>query len=201
MSPGALTNGASCSGNDVNDLVSELQRRKGISDQMLTIHSVLRDRYVRKAKLFDLIVFAVATLLVATTFLDPAIVRYLAFDPERVRLVTGVLSIGLFFLSVAALLLEWKERATKHQQACRTLADVKAKSRELLSGAPERVQEEGAEFLRGSAFAMSELHPIPDREFNSLKVRHKRKVQLSRMADQFPSAPLWVLRLRSILFT
>lgn len=190
--------GGACSETDrVSNIESEIQRRARITDMMLTAHSVLRDRNSRRALAFDLTTFGLSTLLVAAAFLDPAVLRGLQVDPENNRLLLGGLSIALFFLSLAGLLVDWKQRATRHQQAVRTLADVKAKCSDLLSGPSDRLEAEGPEFLRGAAFALSEIQPIPDATFVSLKAQHRRKVQISRMLDTHPWALIGVLRLRA----
>lgn len=176
-----------------NELKAELQRRERVSDTMLTAHSVLRDRFVHQATALDVVLIALSAILCGMTFLDPALVKYFHLDPEAIRLVLGACAILVFILSIVGFRVDWKERSARHQNACSTLADIKAKSRELI-----RVQQdhqiESAEFLRASGFAMSVLPPIPEVEFVKLKAKHKQKLEISRLLDEYPSVPIWVLR-------
>lgn len=181
----------------VSKVEAELRRRARIADMMLTAHSILRDRYGRRARGLDLLSFTVATVLVAATFVDPAVVALFRMNPDRVRVVVGFLSIALFLLTGSSLILDWKQKATRHQHAVRTLADVKAKSWDLLNGPPDRLEGEAPEFLRGAAFALSEIESIPEAEFVSLKARHKQKVELSRVLDEHPAMVILLYRLKT----
>ena len=177
-----------------DSLEEELRRRKRISDMMLTAHSVLRDRFWMRAAAFDIILLALSAILCGTVFLDPALVRHFHLEPEATRAILGACSILVFILSIIGLRVDWKERSARHQQACRALADIKAKSRELMGAPEERQAKETPEFLRVSGFLMSELTPIPDVEFVELKAKHRQKVEISRLLDTYPSAPVWLLR-------
>jgi hypothetical protein len=172
----------------------ELTRRARVSDLMLTAHSVLRERYAWRSLAFDVGLFAVATVLAATTFLDPAILRLVGLDPETWRITIGLLSVAVFFFSIVGLRVDWKERSAQHQQAVKSLADIKAKARELLVAPADRSDAEVSEFLRASGFVTSELIPIPDAQFAALKARHHQKVELSRLVDSYPFAPQLILR-------
>jgi hypothetical protein len=174
----------------------ELRRRQRVADMMLTMHAILRDRYKWRATLLDIGVFAASTFLCATTFLDPSLVRGVGLSIDAVRVITGICSVVLFFLSILALIVDWKQKASQHQHACRSLSDVKAKTRELLAAPQNDSSRSTEEFLRASAFIMSELPPVPDAQFAALKAKHKKKLALSDLLDSHPTAPLWILRMR-----
>jgi hypothetical protein len=161
---------------------------------MLTAHSILRDRFARRASVFDIVLLALSAILCGTTFLDPALVKYFHLDPEAIRSVLGACAILVFILSIVGLRVDWKERSARHQHACSTLADIKARSRELIRAQGDHQVRESFEFLRASGFAMSELPSIPEVEFVKLKAKHKQKVEISRLLDEHPSAPIWLLR-------
>jgi hypothetical protein len=177
-----------------NELEAELQRRERVSDMMLTAHSILRDRFARLASAFDIVLFALSAILCGTTFLDPALVGYFHLAPEAIRFVLGGCAILVFILSIVGLRVDWKQRSARHQRACSTLADIKAKSRELIRAQGDHQARGSSEFLRASGFAMSELPSIPEMEFVKLKAKHKQKVEISRLLDEYPSAPIWLLR-------
>jgi hypothetical protein len=177
-------------------LTTELERRERISDMMLTMHAVLRDRYSRLATSFDIALVSAGTALCATTFLDPRILLLVGVSPDEARLVLGALSVIVFLLSLVGLRVDWKERSARHRDACKSLSDLKMKCRELSLARPEIRRSEGPEFLRAAAFVTSELQPIPDSQFPSLKARHKLKLELSRLLDCHPGVPVWILRCR-----
>lgn len=177
-----------------NDLEAELRRRERVSDMMLTAHSILRDRFTRRATAFDIILLAFSGILCGTTFLDPVHFGYFNLDPATTRMIRGVCAILVFILSIIGLRIDWKQRSGRHQHASRALADIKVKSRELIGAQKDRQETETPEFLRASGFVMSELTPIPDADFVKLKAKHKQKVEISRLLDEHPSAPVWLLR-------
>ena len=178
----------------MSDIYDELRRKARVADMMLSMHAILRDRYARRATSLDMTIFAAATLLSATTFLDPAVIIDRGWKPETVRLIMGLCSLTLFFLSILVLIVDWKQKATRHQYACRNLSDIKAKARELLAKSQHLDVNSVEDFLRTSAFVMSELPPIPDTQFGPLKAKHKRKLAMSEMLDAHPTAPLWLLK-------
>jgi hypothetical protein len=176
------------------EIDAELRNKRNTADMMLTVHSILRDKYSGRALWFDVLLFAVATTLCATTFLDPQIASFFGLGEIAARVVIGVCSIIVFLMSIIALRVDWKEQSARHAHACRALAEIKAHSRDLLSALETRREEEAPEFLRTSALVMTELEPIPDAQFNALRAQHHRKVALSKLHSRYPSAPTWVLR-------
>jgi hypothetical protein len=47
--------------------------------------------------------------------------------------------------------------------------------------------------------ALASLRPIPDEQFTILKARHMRKVELSKLLDHYPAAPLMLLRMKLLV--
>jgi hypothetical protein len=187
--------GDACSVTDSAQLREELSRRARIADQMLSAHALLGDRYARRARFVDLITLGVSTVLCALTFVDPQILAAAGVSEPSARIIIGICATLVFFLSIAQLRLDWKDRGGRHEQACATLADLKVKARDLLASTDEELIEKGTSFLRAYASSMGTLIPIPDNQFVALKAHHRMKVEMSRRLDRHPTAPVWAIRL------
>jgi len=109
----------------------------------------------------------------------------------------GFSSAALFFLALVKLRVDWKARAIEHQRACEKLARLKADYRLIATatatGTPI-VPSETTRVLQAADRVLEELRPIPDSAFASLKARHNRKVEVSRILDRYPAAPVLLLR-------
>jgi len=172
----------------------ELDRRRKVVDVMLSAHARLRDRYHRRALAADLAMFGGSTILCATVFVDPQLIASTSLGLTGARVLLGVISVLIFFLSIIGLLFEWKEAAGRHGRAAVVLGDLKAKGRLLAAGAQSGSETE--EFVRSYDSLMTTFPPIPDDQFVKLKAYHRRKVELSQAIDRNPNAPVFVLRLR-----
>ena len=166
---------------------------------MLSAHSILRDRMRRRAVALDLALFAVAIALCATALLDPAVLDSLHIHRERARIALGVLALAAFFLSLAQWRVDWKDMASRHAAACNALAALKAECRQWKvryeAGERSSPGEIDAWFANMDG-RLGELQPIPDCLFASLKASHKRKIEVSRLLDRYPTAPLMLVRLK-----
>lgn len=176
--------------------LQDVQRYERVSDMMLTMHSLLRDRFSFRARLFDISLLVVAVILCSLTFLDPALIDFFKIDPMVTRVVIGICAIGVFLLSVVSLRVEWKERAARHQQACKILAEIKTQARNLANSGELSDTTEVHEFLRTASERMRVLPEVPDSEFLRLKARHLQKMEISRYLSSYPGVPIWLLRLR-----
>ncbi|SRR6266498_3840304 len=178
-------------------LETELARRRRVADMMLTAHSVLRDRYAVRAAALDVAVLALSVLLCLTTFLDPAVLRVVHVSDSTAHITLGISSAAVFFLALVQLRVDWKACAVEHQRACEKLARLKGDYRRIATGfatgAPTGPSDT-ARVLEAADRILEELRPIPDSEFASLKARHNRKVEVSRILDRYPGAPVLLLR-------
>jgi hypothetical protein len=111
-----------------------------------------------------------------------------------VRLALGIASVAAFFATVADLRLDWKGRAEKHREAASRLSKLLAEFDALRR--PDGTWPSGKEQkLQGLYWdVMTNIAPIPDGKFNSLKAAHLRKVEISRLLDQHPGCPIVALR-------
>src|SRR5205809_2804587 len=181
----------------MSQLETELARRRRVVDMMLTAHSILRDRYAVRATALDVAVLGLSVLLCLTTFLDPAVLRVAHVSETTAHITLGVSSAAVFFLALVQLRVDWKARAVEHQRACEKLARLKGDYRRLATNSAtggSAGPSETARVLEAADRVLEELRPIPDSEVATLKARHNRKVEVSRILDRYPGAPVVLLR-------
>src|SRR5437870_168863 len=181
----------------MSQLDADLARRRRVVDMMLTAHSILRDRYSVRATALDVAVLGLSVVLCLTTFLDPAVLRVAHIGEDAAHITLGISSAAVFFLALVQLRVDWKARVIEHQRACEKLARLKGEYRRLAT-APAVSTPAGpsdtTRVLEAADRVLEELRPIPDSEFASLKARHNRKVEVSRILDRYPGAPVLLLR-------
>jgi len=174
----------------------DLKRQAGVVDMMLTMHSILASRYKTKAQTLEISLIAISILLVASTFLDPQVLSFFSTSPEKARIFIGTCSILVLFLSVVTLIVDWKGRAIQHREAFNTLIPLKSEWRDILSNYDNHDERTRADFGKRSALILGTLIPIPDAQFNRLKARHLRKVELSKLISANAGSSVILLRFR-----
>jgi hypothetical protein len=171
----------------------ENNRQYEVVDQLLSIHSSLRDRYQRRALLLKLGLLTASILLCAFVFADEAIVRLLGVTSEMGRFLVGFASIGVFILSMMELLANWTAAGQRHADAVVALTELKSKYRAVYAQrektTPGRLDRLGREYGRVTRV----VPPVPERLFNRLKSKHRFKRSLSRCISAHPDAPWWIL--------
>jgi len=179
---------------------AELKHHFRIIDMMLTMHSILRDRYQRRAFTADLLVLSSSIILCVVQFLDTDILKTLHIDPKTAQIAGGVSSIFILLVSLVSVMVNWSKKAEKHSHAVGELSRLKAQCREIIkSDTAEDNDKRSREKNKECACVLQNVEPIPDRKFNKLKALHKRKVELSKMVDAHPGCPLFLLRLKLTL--
>jgi hypothetical protein len=173
--------------------VQELKRMRRVADTMLSAHSRLRDRYRRRALALTLLIIALSILAASLAFAAGDSTVALVYIHARLSRWVAVLSLLIFFVGMADLVLDWRVRALEHDQAATRLGELKQRLRgpqvqdgQVLGGEGIEVDYERT---------MSLITPIPDAQFAPLKARHAYKVALSQAVDAHPGAPAWWLRL------
>lgn len=172
----------------------ELRRQQRVLDQMVTAYSVLRDRYRRRSRWLNIGLLGCSVALCACAFMSDSLLLRYGVSSQECRLVIGLLSVAVFFLSLVEFRVDWKSRAAAFGDAAEKVATLKLRIRGLIDeggdGDPQHVSAVAAEY----AVAMEALPRIPDDQFLSLKAVHARKIVLSKMVDEHPGAPVFALR-------
>lgn len=178
---------------------SELKKQAKVIDMMITMHSILANRYARKAKILEIGMFTGSIVLLSTVFLDPSILRYFHLEPETTRIIIGLSSIIIFFLSILSLIVDWKGRSVQHRDGFSTLVGLKSEYREILSSDENDENNNYKEFAKRSSLITRQIIPIPDSNFNNLKSYHYRKIEISKMIRSNPGSSIYLLRLKLLL--
>lgn len=175
--------------------MDEIRRQKNVINMMSTMHSILRTRYYSLALVVELSLLVSAIVLNALVFIDFDYLK-LFFEDERVAQgYVGLFSVIVFIISVIMLRVNWKEKSENHSHACTQLSRLLSECRQIMSireGSEKKIAEDAFSVKYNQISNM--LVPIPHSKFNSLKAKHYRKVQLSKLIDRHPGKPLFVLR-------
>ncbi|MBW8038925.1 MAG: hypothetical protein FVQ85_02875 [Planctomycetes bacterium] len=174
--------------------LDELKHHYRVIDMMLTAHCKLRDSNSRKAILIDLILLGSSIVLCAMVFFDSGILIQFKIDPQVVRLIIGICSGVVFFISLIILRMDWKGQAQKHAEATALLSRCKGECRRILKSEEKPTKENVSKVCEECLWTFKMLPAIPENKFLKLKILHKRKIQISKMVDNNPGCPLWVLR-------
>lgn len=172
----------------------ENERQYRIIDQLMTAHSVLRDRFRRRAEFLKLSLLILSVALNTFVFASDETFKLLfGFVPEA-KLWIGVISTALLALSIIEFRVDWEGQSRSHGEALERLGRLKAIYRE----AHARGEGDAAHGHLGQEFAgtMEQLPPIPEQSFAQLKGLHHYKRLLSREIDEHPAVPVWLLALR-----
>ncbi len=171
----------------------ELNRQFRCLGQTISMHSMLRDRYERWAVFVNLLLLASSVVFCATSFAHSYISQRFGVPEQIVADVLGVAAIAAFFAVLATMVLDWKGRAARHDEAAKILTTALA----VFRGARGGDGWAGCERqVLSQAYwdAMKGVAPIPDRCFTKLKIKHLRKVAVSKMSDILPGCPLFLIR-------
>jgi hypothetical protein len=164
---------------------------------LVTCHSVLRDRYSRRALILDALILVASAWLTAMAFVDPEIAKQLAFPGLSPVMTIGLIGTITFALAVLQLRVDWKARADRHHQAAALYAQSKLRLGELTAcGASD---EDRANALSSYRSLSEVCIPVPENQFNKLKKKHLVKVLVSTELSRHPGAFIWLICLRHYL--
>ena len=177
--------------------LEEYARRLRILDMMLSAHSVLRDRYERRAKGLTLLIMGLSVAAAAVAFISGEPEATIGPFTARAQVWVGMLTCLIFFLAILELLVEWRRKAWAHDEAAQRLSDLKAVFKRARE--EDGVMRSDADLLDAYDHTMEALNAlrvrIPDARFNALKAKHLRKVELSKRASARPERRVVLHRL------
>ncbi len=176
---------------------NDLEHHFRIIDMMLTMHSTLRDRLRRRAFAAYLLLLGSSMILCIAQFTNPDLLTKLHIDPSTAQIAGGICSVCVLLISLAVVMLDWGKKAERHSQAVGELSRLKAQCREVLKTDVSTFSDERCQALsRECAWALQCTEKVPDRKFNKLKALHKRKIELSKLADAHPGCPFLLIQVK-----
>ncbi len=165
---------------------------------MITAHSVLRDRYNRLSSLFEILLLILSIILNSLIFVDAKFLeKFTGVNEDHQKLFTGLAGLSVFIISMVMFQVSWREVATRHGIAVDRLFILKQKCK-LIILTPNSSNKTLAiaEFDKNYTDVFSDLIKIPEKKFNSLKLIHYRKVELSKLIEQRPNSRMWFLKIK-----
>ena len=183
-------------GTESNTLTEENERQYRSIDQLLSMHSLLCERYVRRAFILNTAQIGISLLLCGFAFVADEVLLSLGLEPARGRFFLGIIAVIVLLLSITEFRVDWKAVGSTHREATRNLAELKAKYRKAYSESAGGDCEKNARLTVEYEKLMAHLPPIPEKYFIHLKANHRFKLILSQQVGRNPKAPVWFLRLR-----
>ena len=160
---------------------------------MITMHSMLRDNYKRRAIGLDAVIFASTVVIAALAFGDPDVIEWLPLGSESTRFVIGCVAIFAFLASLTSWMVDWKGKADAHARAATAYTGAKFRLRSVDDGMDSR---ELTQILMQYEETARNAVPVPDSAFLRLKSEHLLKIRLSRLLDGSPATSLWLAKMR-----
>jgi len=173
----------------------ENERQYRVVDQMITMHSLYRDRMERRAFWLNTVLIALSLFLTVFTFVGDDLIRQFGFEPGMTRFIFGIVTVFILIASITEFRVDWRSVSGRHAEAVKRLVLLKEKFREAYLNSACSLPAQNALLTTEYNNVMHGLPAIPDRYFNELKAEHEFKVLLSRRISQYPKTPIWFLRL------
>lgn len=174
----------------------ENERQYQVIDQMLSMHSCLRDKHTRWAFWLNTFLIGVSLFLCVFSFVGDDQLALLVDRPKEARVIVGFFAVIMLILSITEFRVDWKAAGSNHSNAASHLSSLKAKYRKAFAESAGNDCEKNAHLTTEYDQTMKVLTPIPDRYFSKLKADHLFKRNLSQRVSQNPNAPVWILRLQ-----
>lgn len=173
---------------------TEYRRKFRVLDMMLSGHSSLSERYRRRSITLTLAVMVLSILGGTLALQDDKSVDILGVTLESKEWL-AVLAGVVFFLSILELVLDWRGRAWAHEDASSRLGRLKGEFRRA-KVSNETVCTDGVDLDFEYDQTTAAIVEIPNSVFNRLKAKHRRKIEISKLLDESPGAPILLLRWR-----
>lgn len=182
--------------NFLNKMKEELNRKYRVINMMVSMHSVLHQRYKTKS-LFGSIFFLLAAIILNIfTFFDYSYIEFLGVNEGNAKNILAFVSFLIFLLSVIFLLVEWSKKGEQHLQAINQLSRLLNELRAIQSIEEDEIVKHKIELFDELYNQTFDTVPkIPDNKFNTLKAKHYKKVAVSKFIDTHKGKPYLVIRI------
>ena len=174
----------------------ENERQYKLVDQLLSMHSSMRDKYERRAFCLNTAQISITLFLCVFAFVGDDVLRSLGYHPPMARFVLGFSAVIALMLSITEFRVDWKSMGSRHVNAVGYLSSLKAKYREALNESAGSDSKDSSRLTTEYQKTMALLPPIPERHFIQLKADHQFKRILSQTLSLNPKAPGWFLRIQ-----
>ena len=180
-----------------NDLSKqENERQYKVIDQLLSMHSSLRDKYERRAFWLNTVQIGISLFLCVFAFVGDNVLKSLEYEPAMARFVLGFSAVIVLLLSITEFRVDWREIGSRHVDAAKCLGRLKAKYRKAFNESGGNDPKKNICLMTQYDKTMANLQPIPERYFNQLKADYQFKRILSSRLTQNPKIPRCFLRIQ-----
>ena len=160
-------------------------RRRTI-DQSISMHAALRDRAVRISTAITLTLLCSGAISAALAFAGTDTVLQLVGIDLTKSVWLGIFSIVVFMGSLIELVTDHRGVARQHGAAVRLLADLKSQYHQAEPDAHGEWADTVNALTARDSEVMTQIPAIPESRFNTLKARHLRKVEVSKILSASP---------------
>ena len=116
---------------------------------------------------------------------------------DNLKFFVGFISIIVFAISIVLIQVKWKEKAENHSKAGNHLFVIFQKCKEILSMNENKdIENAVKEFNKEYTDTMNLIVKIPENKFNTLKLKHYKKIELSKLIDKNPGGLLCILKIK-----
>lgn len=180
-------------------LQDEIDRMYRVSDLMVTAHSTLRDRYLLRARIADIVLLVGGAFVTAFTFLNPVVGKVVLPSGLPPSVLVGLAGISIFAASLVQMKMDWNGRSALHGRAAESYLAAKQELGRVKCLSPEDGERLKAAFAsardRYEAVGSTAIS-LPDRMFLRLKQIHRLKVEISKVLGARPGTSILLLRLK-----
>lgn len=173
---------------------AELGRQYRLTKQTLAMHSYLRESYAQRVMILRCVLLAGSAIFCATAFAGDDVFAWIGVAPTTGRYGLRAASLLSFIVSLLLLLLGWDAAAARHGDAAKRFSELVGKFRKYFDDPSDASVPTVAELMEGYEKACHESVPIPNRLHPSLKARYLLTVEVTRLLDEAPGCPPFVLR-------
>lgn len=178
-----------------DDVTREFNRQYQVVDQLMSMHSSLRDTYERRAFWLNTCQIGVSLFLCVLAFVGDDAIESVGLESTRTRALLASVATVILLLAITEYRVDWKSRAANHGTAVGRLATLKAVYRRSRATIRRGDGAQWPDIDEQYHRVMGGLPPIPERRFTGLKAAHQFKVLLSKRSSENPAGPNWFLRL------
>ena len=179
-----------------NSSQQENERQYELIDQLLSMHSSLREKYERRVFLLNTSLIGISLFLSVFAFVGDDVLKSLSYHPPMARFVLGFSAVIVLLLSITEYRVDWRAIGSRHVEAVKCLAELKAKYRKAFNESADNDSKKNSRLTTEYDKTMAILPSIPERYFNQLKASHQFKRILSQRLSRNPKAPAWFLRVQ-----
>lgn len=180
--------------------MEEFNRQKKVLNMMISMHSILRDRYKSLDLIANILLLMSSVIMNSLVFANDELYNFFSINSAKAKTIIGILSILIFAISLVFLLVNWKEKSNNHGDAVVQLSALLNECRAM-----DEIEDSEEKKFMCNTFTQKYIQvnnilvKIPDSKFNYLKYRHYKKIELSKLIDIYPGSPLIVLKGRLFL--